>query len=204
MVGALSLGGWLPRLKGQGRTFTLPPHVTAYPKQGRAEWRERAGGDVVQLFDARAGYRRTFRGLRKLRRWSQTDVCYFIGYALASYAAVPFVLPSLKYVKAVRGRWRGEPLVGVRVEYPAGAEVHSRRQNYLFDREGLLRRNDYVADVVGAIWRGAHGWDDFVTVEGLPVPTRRTVVPRLGTMALKRPVVLEAKIDQVGVLLRPA
>ena len=185
-VGLVSLRGLLPRVKGYGRTFQLPRYAMAYPKQGRTVWSEQPDGDPVAVFDRAAGHRHSFRGLRKLRRWNTTDACFFFGYALASYAAVPFALPQLRYLRAVRGRWRGEALEGVRVEYPAGAEVHSRRQNYLFDRDGLLRRNDYVADVVGAFARGAHGWDDFVTVEGIPVPTRRTVVPRVGTWALER------------------
>ena len=47
------------------------------------------------------------------------DACYFFGYAFASYAAVPFVLPGLRFLRPVSGRWRGESLTGVRVEYPA-------------------------------------------------------------------------------------
>jgi hypothetical protein len=199
-LGLKSLRGLLPRLKGYGRTFQLPRHATVYPKQGRTVWSERPDGDPVALFDPAAAHRQRFRGLRKLRSWNNNDACFFFGYALASYAAVPFALPQLRYLRAVRGRWRGEALQGVRLEYPAGAEVHSRRQNYLFDRDGLLRRNDYVADVVGAFARGAHGWDDFVTIQGIPVPTRRTVVPRVGTWALNGPIVLEATFEAVQVL----
>lgn len=199
-VHLVSLSGLLPSVKGYGRTFQLPRYATSYPKQGRTVWSEQPGGPAVAVFDPAAGHRQSFRGLRKLRRWNTTDACYFFGYALASYAAAPFLLPQLRYLRPVRGRWRGEPLQGVRVEYPTGTDVHSRRQNYLFDRDGLLRRNDYVADVVGPFARGAHGWDDFVTMEGLPVPTRRTVVPRLGTLALASPIVLSATFDRVGVL----
>jgi hypothetical protein len=199
-LGLMSLRGLLPRVKGYGRTFQLPRYATAYPKQGRTVWSEQPDGDPVAVFDPAAGHRQSFHGLSKLRRWNRTDACFFFGYALASYAAVPFILPQSRYLRAVRGGWRGEALEGVRVEHPAGAEVHSRRQNYLFDRDGLLRRNDYVADVVGAFARGAHGWDDFVTVEGIPVPTRRTVVPRVGTWALNGPIVLEATFEGVQVL----
>jgi hypothetical protein len=200
-VGLVSLRGLLPWAKGQGRTFHLPGYATAFPKQGRTVWGDGPGGAVITVFEAGAGHRRSFRGLRKLRRWNAADACFFFGYALASYAAVPFVLPELRYLGSVRGRWRGERLEGVRVEFPAGAEVHSRRQNYLFAPDGLLRRNDYVADVVGAFARGAHGWDDFVTADGIPVPTRRTVVPRLGTWALGGPIALEATFDRVRVQL---
>lgn len=200
-VGLVSLHGLLPRMKGYGRTFQLPAYATAYPRQGRTVWSDGPDGAPVAEFQAGAGHRASFRGLHKLRRWDMTDACFFFGYALASYAAVPFILPQLRFVAAVRGRWRGERLEGVRVEFPAGAEVHSRRQSYLFAPDGLLRRNDYVAEIVGAFARGAHGWDDFVTVDGLPVPSRRTVVPRLGSWALGGPTVLQATFDRVRVLL---
>jgi hypothetical protein len=200
-VGLVSLRGLLPRVKGYGRTFQLPGYATAFPRQGRTTWSDRPDGDLVTVFQAGAGHRHSFRGLRKLRRWNATDACFFFGYALASYAAMPFVLPQLRYLGSVRGRWRGERLEGVRVEFPAGAEVHSRRQSYLFAPDGLLRRNDYVADVVGPFARGSHGWDDFVTLDGIPGPTRRTVVPRLGSWALGGPIVLEATFDRVRVQL---
>lgn len=215
-----SLAGLLPRVKGYGRTFRLPGVLTAFPKRVRSEWREEAGGRCVGVFDRgdvslvdpAAGavgaesreHRRTFRGLRKLRRWSRLDAFYFFGYAFASYTAVPFVLPGLPYLATVRGRWRGEPLEGVRVRWPADAQVHSRVQQYLFDSGGLLRRNDYVADVVGAFARGAHGWDDHVTVEGLPIPARRTVVPRLGSVAVPFPTVLLATLHGFSVRLGAA
>ena len=77
--------------------------------------------------------------------------------------------------------------------------MHSRKQNYLFDGDGLLRRNDYTADVVGAWARGAHGWDDYVTTSGLPIPGRRTVLPRAGTAVLPFPTVLSATFEGFAV-----
>jgi hypothetical protein len=213
----VSLEGLLLRWKGYGRSFELPRAVTAFPKLVRSEWSDAPGGPCVAVFeggtvrllDPASGrvrresvdHRRTFRGLRKLRRWDLVDAIYFFGYAWASYTAVPFLLPSLRFCGPVAGRWRGERLAGVAVEFPAGAEVHSRVQRYLFDGSGLLRRNDYVADVVGAFARGAHGWDDFQTVERLPIPTRRTVLARLGSYPLPHPVVLSATLTGLAVSL---
>jgi hypothetical protein len=95
-------------------------------------------------------------------------------------------------------------LSGVRVRFAAGAEVHSRSQRYFFDASGLLRRNDYVADVVGAWAVGAHIWDDFVTVEGLPLPARRTVFRRLGPTQSPFPTFLAATFQDFAVRLAPA
>lgn len=203
----------LPWIKGLGRTFPLVPFITSFPRRARTEWRQERGGGCVAVFeggdvrllDPATGavraesldHRRTFRGLRKLRRWGPMDAFYFFGYAFASYHAMPFVLPSLRFCATVAGTWRGMRLQGVDVEYPAYAHVsiHSRRQRLFFDQSGLLRRNDYVAEVVGALARGAHGWDDHATVEGLPLPARRTVLWRPGSRPLPFPTILSASLD---------
>jgi len=205
----VSLRGFLPWLKGHGRTFELARCLTTFPKEGRTAWGD-PGASPTVIYDrgdmrvpATGGeslqHRRTFRGLRKLRRWSALDAHYFFGYAFASYAAVPFSLPGLIYQGPAHGTWRGEHWHGVRVRYPAGAEVHSPTQRYLFDASGLIRRNDYVADVVGSWAVGAHIWDDYVTVAGLPLPSRRTVFRRFGRWAVPFPVVLDATFAGLAV-----
>jgi hypothetical protein len=214
-VNLVSLRGFLPWAKGNGRTFRIGHSLTTYPRAVRTEWRQREGapcfavfdrGDM-RLFDPDTGavrqesrdHRRTFRGLRKLRRWTTLDAHYFFGYAFASYTAAPFILPSLHYEGPAVGVWRGERFEGVRVRYPAGAEVHSRTQRYLFDADGLIRRNDYVADIVGGFAVGAHYWRDYVTVGGLPLPTRRTVLRRCGRWSFPFPVVLDATFTRLAV-----
>lgn len=208
-------GGLVPWIKGSGRTFVMPRALTCQPKRGRVEWYRQAGDSCLAVFEAghmrlldpgtgqvtldSPDHRQTFRGLRKLRRWRLADAGYFFGYAFATYVSLPFVLPALPFVRPATGRWRGEALAGVEVEFPADAHVHSRRQRFLFDRTGLLRRNDYVADVVGPWARGAHGLDEYATVEGLPIPTRRTVLPRLGTTPLPFPVALSATFEGFAV-----
>jgi hypothetical protein len=218
-VNLASVGGFLPWFKGLGRTFQLMRSLTTFPKTGRTEWREAEGQPCSAVFDRgdmrvldpsgrvvgeSPHHRSTFRGLRKWRRWDALDAHYFFGYAFASYAAVPFILPGLRFLGAVSLTSRRERLDGLLVEYPAGAEVHSRRQGYFFDGGGLLRRNDYVADVVGPIAVGAHFWDDFTTVEGLPLPARRTVFFRAGRTVVPFPAVLSATFERFGVRLTEA
>lgn len=214
-VSLVKLRGFLPWAKGYGRTFALPRSLTAFPKRWQVEFGDAADagrvglfadGDVT-LYDAKTGaitaespqHRRGFVGLGKLRRWRTIDALYFFGYAWASYTSVPFILPRLRYRGPVAGRWRGERLAGVRVEFPPGAQVHSRRQSFYFDPSGLLRRNDYTADIVGPFATGAHGWDDFATVDGFPMPARRTVLYRCGTATVPLPVVLDATLDRFAV-----
>lgn len=57
-------------------------------------------------------------------------------------------------------------------------QAHGR--HFYFEEDGLLRRHDYVADIVGGWARGAHFWREFVTVSGLQMASVRHVVARLG------------------------
>ena len=215
-INLVALRGFLPWFKGRGRTFQMARSLTTFPKAWRTEWRERQDAPCFAIFDRGdmrlvdpAGgvrqesrqHRRTFRGLGKLRRWTMLDAHYFFGYAWASYTAAPFILPSLVFAGDAVGYARGERLTGVRVRYPAGADVHSLSQRYLFDASGLLKRNDYVADVVGSWAVGAHLWEDFVTVEGLPIPARRTVFRRAGRGTVPFPTVLGATFEGFAVRL---
>ena len=99
----------------------------------------------------------------------------------------------------------GRALTGVEVELPASLHTHSRRQTFFFDDEGLLRRHDYVADIVGFWARGAHRWDDFVEVGGLPVARRRHVVARVGRVETPAALIaLHADFDDVMPVGGPA
>jgi hypothetical protein len=212
-----SLDGAVPRRKGLGETFQPPKRLEVdarrarvvmhdYPAPGRRG--VYAGGQVQILdgetvLDARTTPRATFAGARKRRRWAPIDALYFFGYALAHYHSLPFSLAAARPLGLARVRVAGRPLAGVAVELPAGLHTHCRRQTFFFDEDGLLRRHDYVADIVGWWARGAHHWDDFVEVGGVPVARHRRVVARLGRVEL--PVLaLEARFSEVALVSAPA
>jgi hypothetical protein len=190
-----SLSGAVPWSKGYGRTFGLPPRAEIEPHAGRAVFLDYptpgATGTFARgaltLVDARGAVvasaenaRGAFRGPRKLRRWSAADALYFFGYALTHYHALPFTLGRGRPLGLRRARYAGRRLTGVEVELPVELHTHSRRQTFYFEEDGLLRRHDYVADIIGPWARGAHLWRDFVTVGGLEMATVRHVVLRLG------------------------
>jgi hypothetical protein len=54
---------------------------------------------------------------------------------------------------------------------------------------------------VGRFAVGAHFWDDYVTIDGLPLPTRRTVLRRCGRWSIPFPVILGATFDRPAVHL---
>jgi hypothetical protein len=211
-----ALAGLLPRLKGLGTTFRLPPRIDVWPRRGAVVFHDyptpgRRGvysSGQVQILDgetlleARAQPRASFAGLRKHRPWSPVDALYFFGYALAHYHSLPFSLAEARPLRLVRARSTGRLLRGVEVDLPEELHTHSRRQAFFFDDEGLLRRHDYVAEIVGWWARGAHRWDDYIDVAGLPVARRRHVAARLGRLEL--PVVaLAAEFKEVAALAAP-
>ena len=207
-----ALSGLVPFMKGPGRTFPRPSTVEVFPHDYSAVFHDYPapgqrgvftagavrlldGGGVV--VESSADHRRTFRGLRKWRRWSPADALYFFGYATTHYHGLPFTLAEARPLRLCRVRCEGRSLTGVDVELPATLHTHSRRQSFYFDDDGLLRRHDYVADIVGWIARGAHLWRDFVTVTGVPIPRERHVVARLGRTTT--PIIaLHAQLDVVS------
>jgi len=193
-----SVTGLLPGIKGVGRTFPVParieirPHQRAatffdYPRPG---WRGDYTDGKLAITDDRGTAiestpdpRPTFRGLRKLRRWTPADALYFFGYALTHYYSLPFTLVEGRPL-ALRWAWyERRRLRGIEVELPAALHTHCRRQTFYFEEDGLLRRHDYVAEIVGWWARGAHLWSDFVTAGGIEIAQRRRVVGRLGRRA---------------------
>jgi hypothetical protein len=209
-----SLTGLIPKMKGVGDSFPRPTRAEIWPRRGVTVFHDypvagRRGvfsGGQVQLLDgatileARATPRASFSGLRKLRRWSPLDALYFFGYALAHYHALPFSLVDARPLRLRRARSAGRRLSGVEVELPASLHTHSTRQTFYFDDEGLLRRHDYVADIIGWWARGAHRWEDFVDVGGLQVARRRHVVLRLGRVEVPVVAALHAEFSGVAAL----
>jgi hypothetical protein len=116
--------------------------------------------------------RRAIRAPRALLRWDDLDLLYFGGYAIWGYATFPFhlTLPGVEVEEAAPRR--------LRVRYPDGWPAHSREQEFHFDADGLLVRNDYTAEPFGRWARAAHLCAEHRGFDGLVVPTRRRVHPR--------------------------
>jgi hypothetical protein len=217
-LGTRLLRGMLPNLKGNGRTFPLPPQVVVRPREMEAELVDYptvgsrgffSRGDV-RLVDPHGSptahapaLRDTFRGLRKYRRWSPLDALYFFGYALTHYHALPFALGEGQFLGYRRARLGNEVLEGVVVRFSPLLHTHCERQVFFFDSTGVLRRHDYVAEIVGGWARGAHFWEDYEEVEGLLVAKRRHVVARLFGQPLPPFVALHAEFSSVAVQLEP-
>ena len=65
------------------------------------------------------------------------------------------------------------------MSFPDDVPAHSREQLYYFGDDGLLRRNDYTAEVFYGSWtKAAHYCYDHRSFGGLVIPTRRRAMPR--------------------------
>jgi hypothetical protein len=128
--------------------------------------------------------RTSFSGLRKNRFWSPTDALYFFGYAWTTYINVPFILPTLKLLKEFEISDSQERWNGLEVEFPNGFDTHSKVQTFYFDQTGLLRRNDYSAEIIGGWAMGAHYSEGYTEINHIQVALRRRVYVRLGKHTL--------------------
>jgi len=203
-----TLTGLVPFIKGVGKTFPMPGRVRINPAAGRAVFEDYPAPGTRAHFDrgtlwledpggrrhsGTANHRASFAGWRKWRRWQPLDALYFFGYAATHYHALPFTLPEARLVRH-RARADGDTLT---VDLPAALHTHSGRQTFHFDGQGLIRRHDYVAEIVGWWARGAHFWRNYITVDGVPVARTRHVTARLGGLPV--PVTaLHAELAVVG------
>lgn len=167
-----------------GKVSTGEPHVTISPYSGpgkrgvfdRGAVRIESGSGEVLA--ERADPRPAFGKLRRKIWWDDLDLLYFAGYALWGYMNAPFMFRRDGFAIEEAEPWRenGETWRGLRVRFPEDIPAHSREQLYYFDERGLLRRNDYTAEVFGSWAKAAHYCWDHERFDGLVVPTRRAAL----------------------------
>ncbi|KAA1248312.1 hypothetical protein F0Q45_21265 [Mycobacterium simiae] len=142
----------------------------------------RIEGREGQIVSSRADPRSAFHGrsgLRRNVRWDPLDSVYFAGYAMWNYLTTPYLL-SRQGVTVDEGEtWQegGERWRRLHASFPPHIVTHSPQQTFYFNDSGLLRRHDYVAEVVGRWARAAHYCDEHLDADGLVFPTNRRVVP---------------------------
>lgn len=142
-------------------------------------------------------------GLRRNIRWDPLDSVYFAGYAMWCYITTPYLLTRDDVRTAEGPPWQegGETWRTLNVDFPPGIDTHSPRQIYYFDAQGLLRRHDYVALVVGRLARAAHFSADYVKVDGLTVATRRWVLPiGPGNRPLRFPTLVSLQMSDLSIV----
>jgi hypothetical protein len=212
-------GGLLIRTRVPGNRFaayrvtveTEEPRATLdpYPCEGQRgvfdRGEARIEGRAGEVLGSRADPRSAFFGLSGLRRslrWDALDSAYFAGYAMWNYLTTPLLLTRHDVELRDGGKWVEEGEVWQRLEatFPGGVSTHSRHQTFYYDARRMLRRHDYVAEVVGGWARAAHYCAEHVRADGLVFPTRRRVRPiRPGNRSMPFPTMVWIELDEIRV-----
>jgi hypothetical protein len=169
-------------------TSTQEPRtvIETYPDPGRRgvleRDRVRIETDAGEVVEERLQPRAAFDRLRRKLWWDDLDLLFFAGYAFWGYMNAPFMFRRDGFDVEEAPPWRenGETWRGLRVRFADDVPAHSREQLYYFGDDGLLRRNDYTAEVFGGWAKAAHYCYDHRSFSGLVVPTRRRAMPRRG------------------------
>ena len=170
-------------------------------ERGRVRIETDAGELVASREDPRAAFFGR-AGLRRNLRWDALDSTYFGGYAMWNYMTTPYLLtrPGVEVSQGEPWRQGEEEWRRLDVTFPEGLDTHSRRQAFYFDARGLLRRHDYVAEVVGRWARAAHYCADHAQAGGLVFHTRRWVRPiRPGNRSLPFPTLVLLELSELQV-----
>ncbi|MFK3968667.1 hypothetical protein ACI2KT_34475 [Ensifer adhaerens] len=189
MASTIRTGGKLWAFKGTPLPSVPRRAVTEFHRQwtqvapfGQLDWTmtwtpghvaitNRDGATIAERDDGRKAFDRSFGG-----QWDPLNLAYFNGYAMWTYHAAPFVFGERDYevrdIEPIESD--SELLRGILVKFPERIHSHSQEQRFYFTADGLVRRHDYTVDVWADV-RAAHFMFDYVDVEGLKYPTRRSV-----------------------------
>jgi hypothetical protein len=111
--------------------------------------------------------------------WDALDRAYFNGYALWTYLTTPFLFAQPGFVAQEIEPWREQDELwrGLGVIFPPEIASHSKKQNFYFGEDFLLRRHDYHVNASGG-FAAAQYVDDPITLQRITLPTKRRAYMR--------------------------
>lgn len=192
------------------RASTRAPKFTFYdyPRTGRNS--EFIGNEEVRITDKdhqvlvnRRQPRAAIRQLRRQLYWDALDFTYFGGYATWNYLVTPFLFmrDDLHFEKIEPVAAESEYPLQLKVSFPRDFPTHCPSQIFYFDRDHLLRRLDYTAEVVSRWARAAHICENYQDFAGFKIPTKRRVLPLIvGTKPLTGPVIVAIDIHELDLV----
>ena len=173
---------------GQNKRFVFTPdRVSVEDEQGN-------------LIEKRDHPRNAFAGQTMETPWDDLHVAYFDSYALWTYLTIPFLYTYPGFVTEELPPWEegGEVWRPLRAIFPDNIASHTREQISYFGEDGLLRRHEYVVDIMGGA-RGLNYAYDYRRVDGVMVPvTRRVVAFDDNKRKIPDPVLVAIDIDQIA------
>lgn len=157
---------------------------------------ETEDGEVVA---ERSDPRSAFAGHVLETPWDELHLAYFGGYAMWNYLTAPFSFaqPGYRTEELDPRQEDGQVWRRLKVTFPEHVATHSREQVFYFDADGLLRRLDYTAEVIGG-GPAAHYTSEHREFDGIVIPTRRRVYPLApdGSVA-PEPLLVSIDLDEV-------
>jgi hypothetical protein len=191
------------------RAFTREPRFIFYdfPRDGQTgelngDMEVRISGPENRTVSSRMHPRAAMRSLRRQLYWDDLDFTYFGGYATWNYLLTPFL-----FLREGFNFTALEPLSGIdlpfrlQVKFPEDLPTHCKEQIFHFDRNYLLRRLDYTAEVVGRWAHAAHLCENYRDFEGVKIPTTRRVRPIvIGSRPLPGPTIVAIDIHEFRLL----
>jgi hypothetical protein len=123
--------------------------------------------------------RDSFAGHQMSTPWDPLHRAYFNGEALWTYLTTPFLLAMDRVRVEEVEPWREGPETWrvLRAHFPGSIETHSQIQDFFFGEDMMLRRHDYSVNIAGG-FAAAQLTSDYVTVQGIRLPTRRRAYTR--------------------------
>lgn len=152
------------------------------------------------ILDERLEPRQSFEGHILETPWDTLHLAYFSGYAMWTYLTQPFswALPGVIAEELEPWQEHGETWRRLRVTFPDDIATHAGDAVYYLDARGLIRRQDYIAEVLGMGNPVAHYSSRHQEHDGIMVPTRRRVhLIGEGGDILQEPLIVTIDVDDV-------
>lgn len=111
--------------------------------------------------------------------WGPLHRAHFNGYAMWTYLNTPFLLAGKGVEVTELAPWRegDEEWRVLRAFFPGRLVTHSRRQDFYFGEDLMLRRHDYQLDIASGM-PAAQLTSDYIEADGIRLPTRRRAYVR--------------------------
>jgi hypothetical protein len=174
--------------------FTKPGLRTAFTTE-----RVAIETDAGEVLEERANPRDSFAGHVLVTPWDKLQLAYFAGYTIWTYLTAPFsfAAPGFRTEELAACQEDGRTWRRLKVTFPDQIATHCKEQTFYFDSDGLLKRHDYTAEVIGA-GPAAHYCAEYQEVNGIMVPTKRRVyaIDNDGTVNTE-PLLVSIDLDQI-------
>lgn len=111
--------------------------------------------------------------------WGPLHRAWFNGYAMWTYLNTPFLLAEEGVEIRELEPWTegDEEWRVLRAFFPGRMATHSRRQEFYFGPDLMLRRHDYRVDIAGG-FAAAQSTGDYIDAGGILMPSRRRAFVR--------------------------